>query len=81
LILAPAQANIKMQTPITTLPQEDTALKIGDTGIAITILRPVGKAKFGDAIADVVAEGEYIQKDKTVKIVLIQGNKIVVRET
>lgn len=81
LILAPAQANIKMQTPITTLPQEDTALKIGDTGIAITILRPVGKAKFGDAIADVVAEGEYIQKDKTVKIVLVQGNKIVVRET
>jgi len=81
LILAPAQNRATIQAQATSQAAIDSTLKIGMTGTAATILRPVGKAKFGDAIADVVAEGEYIQKDKTVKIVQIQGNKVVVRET
>ncbi|MCE5341921.1 MAG: hypothetical protein LLF92_12485 [Planctomycetaceae bacterium] len=80
LVLAPAQPGVKMKAEVTTLPEKETNLEIGMTGVAITILRPAGKAKFDDAMADVVAEGDYIQKDKPVKIVQIQGSKIVVRE-
>ncbi len=80
LILAPAQPGVRMKAEVTALPEKESTLEIGTEGIAITILRPAGKANFNDAIADVVAEGDYIQKNKAVKIIQIQGNKIVVRE-
>jgi membrane-bound serine protease (ClpP class) len=79
LIIAPAQPGVKLHADVTAAPESDAVLAIGMTGTAITILRPSGKAKFGEAIADVVAEGDYIQKEKAVKIVLIQGNRVVVR--
>jgi membrane-bound serine protease (ClpP class) len=81
LVLAPAQPGFKVNAEVTIPPGKESALSVGAVGTAITILRPAGKAIFGDAMADVVAEGDYIQKDKAVKIVFIQGNRVVVRET
>lgn len=80
LVLEPALPGVKLNADIKTSPETKSELAIGMTGKAITILRPAGKAKFGDAIADVAAEGDYIQKDKDVMIIMIQGNKIIVRE-
>jgi membrane-bound serine protease (ClpP class) len=80
LMLAPAGAGFKVNAQTTVQPGKESPLQVGAVGTAITILRPAGKAKFGEAMADVVAEGDYIQKDKSVKIVLIQGYRVVVRE-
>ena len=49
-------------------------------GIALTLLRPAGKAKINGKKFDVVTEGDYIQKNKKVKVVVISGKKIVVRK-
>lgn len=55
-------------------------VKEGEEGITVTYLRPVGKADFGGKVYDVISEGEYIEKDKTVEVVTVSGSKITVRE-
>jgi membrane-bound ClpP family serine protease len=53
---------------------------LGAIGESATPLRPAGKAKFGDDFLDVVAEGSYVDPGKMVKVVEIEGNRIVVKE-
>ena len=52
---------------------------VGDTGQVVSTLRPTGKAKFGEAIVDVVAEAEFLDKGTTVEIIEIHGNRVVVK--
>lgn len=59
-------------------PSRETYL--GKTGETLTILRPSGKVMFVDKILDVVTEGDFIEKDKPVKVVKVEGNRIVVSE-
>jgi membrane-bound serine protease (ClpP class) len=54
-------------------------LQVGQTGTTRTPLRPAGKARFGDTDVDVVAEGSFIPQGSVVRIVIVQGNRIVVR--
>ena len=49
-------------------------------GIALTLLRPAGKAKINGKKFDVVTEGDYIRKNEKIKVVMISGKKIVVRK-
>ncbi|MEW6087558.1 MAG: NfeD family protein [bacterium] len=51
---------------------------LGKTGKTVSILRPSGRAIFDDKILDVLSDGEFIDKDKQVKVVKIDGNKVVV---
>lgn len=53
---------------------------IGMEGITLTQLRPAGTAVFGDERLDVVSEGRFVGKDVKVKIVKVEGSRIVVRE-
>ncbi|GAA0457520.1 NfeD family protein [Alkalibacillus silvisoli] len=53
---------------------------IGMEGYALTFLRPSGAALFGDERLDVVTEGAFIDRNKPVKIVKVEGSRIVVRE-
>ncbi len=80
LVLEPSLAGAKMEADMTAPPGRTGELKIGDTGTAITKLRPAGQARFDSAVVDVVAEGEFIEKGQKIKIMRIQGNKVVVRK-
>jgi membrane-bound ClpP family serine protease len=42
------------------------------------MLRPGGKAQFGDQILDVVADGAFLQPGVSVRIVELQGTRVVV---
>lgn len=53
---------------------------IGLEGKTITPLRPSGTANFDTERLDVVSEGRFIQIDQAVKIVKVEGSRIVVRE-
>ncbi len=55
-------------------------LKVGDKGEVVAKLRPAGRARFGEAIVDVVCEGEFLDIDTAVEIIEIRGNRVVVRE-
>lgn len=47
-------------------------------GTAITMLRPVGKAKFGSEVLDVVARDGFIEDGATVVCVQVEGQRVVV---
>jgi membrane-bound serine protease (ClpP class) len=49
-------------------------------GITLTQLRPAGKIMIQDEIIDAVSEGAFIQKDQKVKVIKVEGSRIVVRE-
>jgi membrane-bound serine protease (ClpP class) len=51
---------------------------VGDTGMTQTILRPSGKAVFGKVLADVVADGQFIEVCTPVRILSISGDRVVV---
>ena len=54
-------------------------LSVGLVGVAETPLRPAGKVEFGEEFFDVVSEGDFVDTGEEVRIVEIQGNRVVVR--
>ena len=82
LILVPtaAKQNIPMRVSMTAMPESKiTGVKIGDTGEVVSTLRPTGKARFGDAIVDVVAQSDFLNTGTRVEIVGIHGNRVIVK--
>ncbi|WP_099158548.1 NfeD family protein [Virgibacillus ndiopensis] len=53
---------------------------IGLEGVTVTPLRPSGIASFDNERIDVVSEGSFIQKDKSIRVVKVEGVRVVVRE-
>ena len=53
---------------------------LGAIGVAETPLRPAGKARFGDEYVDVVAEGSYVPPGTRVRVIEVEGNRVVVKE-
>jgi len=52
---------------------------LGQTGVALTTLRPAGTAIFNGKRVDVVADGGFVEKGRTVKVVEVEGLRVVVR--
>jgi len=59
---------------------EDFTSFLGKEGVALTALRPAGTAEFDGVKLDVVSEFDFIEKDAKVKIVKVEGRRIVVRK-
>jgi len=53
---------------------------IGETGVSITPLRPSGIAKIEGKRIDVVTEGIFLPKDARIKVISVEGNRVVVRK-
>jgi membrane-bound serine protease (ClpP class) len=66
--------SLEMRTPAIFEP----TVKVGEEGVARTILRPAGKAEFGAALIDVVTDGEFLDPGVRVRVTLIEGERVVV---
>ena len=53
---------------------------LGRTGISLTQLRPAGTADFDGEYLDVVTEGGFIGPRTGIKVIAVEGTRIVVRE-
>ncbi|AXI09496.1 hypothetical protein CUC15_11450 [Oceanobacillus zhaokaii] len=53
---------------------------IGLEGVAVTPLRPSGIGLFNDERVDIVTEGSFIEKDNPIKVIKVEGNRVVVKE-
>lgn len=62
------------------IPQTHPLVSVGDWGNAESLLRPAGRAAFAGRSIDVVSDGAFIEPGSQVKVVEIQGNRIVVVE-
>ena len=80
LIPPSAKKGDEVEASMTVSPEgADQKLKVGDGGTVVAKLRPAGRARFGEAIVDVVCEGEFLDIDTAVEIMAIHGNRVVVR--
>lgn len=57
---------------------ESAYVHAGDRGVAATFLRPAGKVTVGDETVDAVSQGEFIEKGTRVRVLAIQGNRVIV---
>jgi membrane-bound serine protease (ClpP class) len=53
-------------------------ITVGMTGTAQTVLRPSGKASFDGRPIHVVSNGPFIEPETVVRVIAVQGTKIVV---
>jgi membrane-bound serine protease (ClpP class) len=60
-------------------PEKYTDL-IGKEGTTLTILRPVGMVRIDGQKYSAVTGGEFIEKDKPIKVVKVEGSRVVVRQ-
>jgi membrane-bound serine protease (ClpP class) len=58
----------------------DTTLQPGQTGTALTLLRPSGKAKIQGELYDVVTQGDFIPKGSAIEVIGIKGTRIIVTQ-
>jgi len=55
--------------------EEDLIGRVGET---VTVCRPAGIAMFDNRRLDVIAEGTFIEVGKQVKVIAVDGNRVVV---
>ena len=55
-----------------------TQIAVGANGVSLSILRPSGNAKFGENIVDVITRGEFIEPSSPVRVLAVEGSRIVV---
>lgn len=80
----PAAGRLILQPPVVepTSPAAEAAaihsVHVGDTGTVEGPCRPVGQVRFGEILADAIADGGFLSTGTTVKAVKIEGNRVVV---
>jgi len=52
---------------------------VGTQGTTTTQLTPSGKARFGNRLVDVIADGELIERGTDIVVVEVYGNRVLVR--
>ena len=62
---------------------DDVAIdvQIGERGVAVSALRPFGKASFHDKQYEVKTQGTYVENSHEIKVVNIIGKQIIVEPT
>ncbi|MSR64574.1 MAG: hypothetical protein EXS18_02195 [Verrucomicrobiae bacterium] len=74
LVLQSASAGTITDPTLTTKAES----LIGTTGKSVSPLRPAGKAMIGDKLIDVVTEGDHIPPNTAIKVVAVEGARVVV---
>ncbi|HJE19418.1 MAG TPA: serine protease [Aliicoccus persicus] len=59
---------------------DDRSHLVGEEAVTLTPLRPSGIIKYNDKRIDAVAEGSFIPSDVRVRVIFVEGTRIVVRE-
>ena len=57
---------------------KSSPVSIGDVGTVTKPLRPSGSARFESGVYDIVADGEFVEKNVQVVVTSLEGNRIVV---
>lgn len=60
---------------------DDRSHLVGQIATTITDLRPAGIITLNDERIDAVSDGAFILRNKKVKILEVEGSRVVVRET
>jgi membrane-bound ClpP family serine protease len=53
-------------------------LNVGDEGVALSTLRPMGKAEFNNEVVEVASLGELVESNSKIRILKVEKRKIFV---
>ena len=53
-------------------------IEVGQEGMTVSSLKPIGKAEFGSRQIEVRSEGNYIEENQPVRVIKIDNNRIFV---
>jgi membrane-bound ClpP family serine protease len=68
-----------LKSSITSKVNEDPiGLSVGEEGVALSALRPIGKAEIGKRIFEVKTLGAYVETGMRIRIIQIHSNQIIV---
>lgn len=59
-------------------PKPEYLNYLGKNGISLTLLRPAGSAVIDGERLDVVTDGSFIPKDSKIKVIAVEGTRIIV---
>lgn len=63
-----------------TVPKvEEENIKVGDTGVTITRLAPIGKIKINDIVVEGKSTGQLIDQQTEIEVIKILKNQIIVK--
>lgn len=57
---------------------EENEVQAGDTGISVSAIKPIGKARINNKNYEVRSVGDYINTNTKIKVIKVQGNRITV---
>lgn len=60
-------------------PPQDLVNLVGKSGRSVTPLRPVGTALINGRRVDVVTLGDFIEAEREVEVIFVEGTRVVVR--
>jgi membrane-bound serine protease (ClpP class) len=64
--------------PIVTELGAAARVGVGETGKALSILRPSGRAEIGDCVFDVLTNGEFLEAGTKIQVLAVNGQNIIV---
>ena len=76
---SPVVLNTAIESGSTDLLDEDHQSLVGKTGRTVTALRPSGIAVIDGRRMDVVSDNEFIDRDRNVQVVSVDGVKVLVK--
>lgn len=59
---------------------EDLSVLVGQKGTSVTDLRPAGAAQIKNRRVDVISDGNFIDKNTPVVVILVEGPRVVVKK-
>jgi membrane-bound ClpP family serine protease len=72
-------ARFALKSAITSKVNEDPqGIAVGEEGVALSALRPIGKAEIGKRTFEVKTQGGYVETGKRIRIIQIVSNQIIV---
>ena len=72
------RVSLKTNVDSTLTSTRDMGLQVGDKGITLSRLAPIGKARFGNTTVEAKTQGDFIDEQTQVVIVRIEGYNVVV---
>ena len=62
------------------VPKKSFAIFLNKQGTSLSQLRPAGIADFGGERLDVVTEGMFVPSGSSIKVIAVEGTRIIVRQ-
>ena len=69
---------LKTNVDSTLTSTRDMGLQVGDKGVALSRLAPIGKARFGDTTVEAKTQGDFIDEQTPIAIIRLDGYNVVV---